>query len=92
MHWQHIFSKHQLIKKNYNEMLKEHPNIPKIKIKIYLNKTRIEAHCLLDKSSLRIKRNIKYCEIEHQLMGFPSDGEWKELRVIEGVLHGVHPI
>ena len=73
-------------------MLKEHPSIPKIGIKRDLNKTRIEALHLIAKSSLRIKRGIKYYEMEHQLVGFPSDLEWKALREIKLLLHGVNPI
>lgn len=73
-------------------MLNTHPNILKIGIKRDLNKTRIEACHLLTKSSLRIKRGIQYCNIEHVPLDFPSDGEWQALREMEGLLHTVHPI
>ena len=86
------FSQTPSHKNKYNAMLKAHPNIPKIRIKRDLNKTRIEARHLLAKSSLRIKRGIQIYIIDHQPVGFPSECQWKALREMEGVLHAVHPI
>ena len=76
----------------YEAIVDSNKDIPLIRIQRDLNKTKIEAHHKLARSTLRIKKGIKNYQIQHQSTSFPSDSEQKASREVKGVLNIAHPI
>ena len=77
---------------NYKKIVDDDDNLPVCGIKRDLSGTRIQARYLLFLSSLRIKKAIRMYEAKHEPNSFPTEGEWKSAREVEGVLRCAKPI